>query len=334
MRRICAIGLIASLFTAFQIAPAAHASGVVLPPPKTPVTITSERAIVSWDGKSETITMLLNVQGASKDMGLIIPTPGPAIVSGGNREEFDILERTIRPQSYTTEDWWGTSIFAETPENHVPTILTPVQLDPIGTTNLIATDKPALDAWLKEHNYTVTPGMTSAFANYASLGWSLTALTISASRPLTGTLDPITLTFPTRRLVYPLTLSSLTLTPLDVRLYAFDSRRDTAVQANRPTLDFDGEVNTVWAGALSNPVFSRYGQYLTVIDLYFSEPNVQVKDDIAVLLSADARPVTPRTQEFRVVSLLGIPVGTLVVAWLFCGLLCLFVYLRLRRRYS
>jgi hypothetical protein len=336
MRRSAAFALVTILLAATQIASpsAAHAIGAIVPPPDSKVSVPDERSIVSWDGKEERITMMLDVRTTARQIGFIVPTPTPATVTAGDSDVFGVIERLIQPTVLVTDDWFGTSLLPQPKPPAEPAILKRVQLGKIEATTLAASDVDGLALWFADNGFVSPEHLSTALTSYVSLGWSFTVIKLKSLSNLDGRLDPVTITFATDELIYPMELSSLVTTPQSVRLYVFDKQRDSVAQANRPTVDLDSEVQVVWAGEVGNPTLRQLGAHLTVIDIHFEHPNKQITDDIGIVVSADPSMVKPTEEVFRVISLIGIPVGTLIIVWVLLGIAIVVAFLSWRRRAS
>jgi hypothetical protein len=336
MRRLVVAGLVIAVLATSQFAypVAANAHGAIAPPPDANVTVTGERAVVNWDGANESIVMMLDMVSSTEHTGLIIPTPNPATVTPGSTDLFDTLDQVTKPVAYVADDWFGTSLLPGTAPSAAPSVLQRVQLGPIEATTLAASDADGLRVWLTDNNFVISSTVEAALANYVSLGWSLVALKLTGTAPLNGLIDPIRLEFPTTQLVYPTLLSYPSDHARDLRLYILDKQRNMLVQENSPTVSLDADVTVVWAGSLVHPVLLQLGRYLTVVDVHFADPKLQVTDDIGIIASGDQENVQPRLTHFRVISLLGIPVGSLIVGWALLGTALLVVLGVWRRRAS
>ena len=322
MRRLVAIAILSALFVGTAAAAPAFACGcgAVIGPTDSPVAASNERAIVHWDGTRETIDLLLDVESEALSVGMIIPTPLPALVSEGDIRLFDLVDDVAEPRQRVETDWWGLGYLLpdEPPEPVV--VLDRVVVGPIETTTIAATDTAGLDTWLANNGFAVSAEKTKAFANYIERGWTFTVLRLTGEEAVDGTLDPIRLTFDTNRLVYPTRLAAAETTPQSMRIYVFDKQRVTVAKAHAPTVDIDGTVDVVWAGEVLDSRLAVLGDYLTVFDIRYDDPKKQVTSDLGFVYSVSEADVKPETVHYRMVTLLGIPVGTLIVGWTILGL--------------
>ena len=321
MRRLVAIVMLSAVFATVGAATPAFACGcgIVAGPPEQPVAASNERAIVHWDGTKETIDLLLDLNSESLSAGMIIPTPLPALVAPGDARLFDLVEATSAPTNRVETDWWGLGYLLPDPPTADVVVLDRVVVGPIETTTLAATDSAGLNTWLANNGFIVPESKIKALANYIERGWSLTLLRLAGEEPLDGTIEPIRLTFETNRLVYPTRLAGAETTPQSMRLYVFDKQRLTVAKAHSPTSDIDGSVSVAWAGPMLDSRLTALGDYMTVFDIRYDDPKEQVTSDLTFVYSIVEADVRPQTVHYRMITLLGFPIGTLIVGWVLLG---------------
>ena len=297
------------------VAPAgACACGGVAPAPGSEVSVGEERAIISWQDGVERIDLLLGVLSSDSHAGLVFPTPAPATVTLGDRADFDAIGRVTTPERIEEYDWWtfpGAGGDGGAP-GAAPEVLATVQLGPIEAVSLAASDTAGLETWLAANDYALSPEVTALLDGYVQRGWFFVALKLTGEAPLDGGLDPLRFTFESDELVYPLELSRAATSPQTVRLYVFDDHRQNVsfVGAGAPAASF-----TSWAAPVTGTEVEAFGQYLTVFELWFSDPADQILGDLvfADTLSDE----TTGTQHTVVVpvAVFGMPLG-----WLLTGL--------------
>ncbi len=322
MRRLVAIGVLSAIFVGTAAASPAFACGcgVVVAPDGATVAVSNERALVHWDGTKETMELLLDVESDALELGIVIPTPLPAIVEDGDPRLFETIENTVAPVRRVETDWWGLGYLMPDPPPSEVEVLDRVQVGPLEATTIAAVDTAGLNTWLAANGYSFSETVTKSLASYVERGWSFTVLRLMGDDPMTGQLDPIRLTFETTRLIYPTRISQVETAPQSMRLYVFDKQRVTVAKANSPTVEIDGDVSVAWAGEVSDARLTAMGAYLTVFDITYTEPKKQITSDLAFVYSVSDRDVKPETVHYAMVTLLGIPVGTLVVGWAVIGL--------------
>lgn len=317
-----AAALLATALTAVgMVAPAAAcACGAPTPPDGMTVSVGEESALVTFDGTTQRIDMVLDMLAEGADTGLIVPTPTPATVSAGERSIFVALERQTAPIVEVVEEWWG-SPDDSSAGAAAPTILSEVDLGPIQAVTLAASDPAGLQAWLSANGYVIAPGVQELLGDYIERGWSFAALKLTSDDRLAGPLDPVRLEFATAEMVYPLLLSQAASVPQTVRLYLFG---DDAMQATFPDGTVAGDV--AWAGPVDEAVLSQFGDYLTVVEAYFSDPASEITGDLTIASTGQRDDYTPVVTRTKYVEVGGIPLGVAIagVATVF-GLMVLLV---------
>jgi hypothetical protein len=63
--------------------------------------VSTERALIAWDGTTEDIVMAFSVSGSSERAAWVMPVPSAAEFSLGASEAFDELVRLTAPASST-----------------------------------------------------------------------------------------------------------------------------------------------------------------------------------------------------------------------------------------
>jgi len=329
VRRLWAVGILTAALVGLQVAAPAMACGCggIAVGPNSTVTVEGEAAIVSHADGIEQIDLSLALLAQTGDTGLVFPTPTPATVENGSSEDFDKLLTNIAPRPVYVDDWWGLPIFPGSGDGGVgaaPEILSQVQLGPIEATTLRASDTAGLNSWLKSNEYTLSSASKKLLDYYVKQKWSFVAVKITSDKVLDGTLDPIRITFESEQFVYPMRLSAGAETTQHLRLYILDDERAEIAKADAKGGPLNAARTTVWAGPVDDPALARRGEFLTVIDVRYDDPKLQVTSDIAIVSAGSTNQVIPVVEVVRPIVVLGVPVGTLIVGWTLIGLLVLF----------
>lgn len=317
VRRGLAAVLLATGLAVAPLAPAAACGcGGVAPSPGSEVSVGEEHAIVSWQGGDrlsgvEQIDLLLGVLSTDVETGLIFPTPAPAKVSLGDRDDFEAIDRVTTPERVEEYDWWTFRALGDgSPAGAPPEVLDVVQLGPIEAVTLSASDSAGLQTWLSDNGFELSAEVTALLDGYVDRGWFFVALTLTGDAPLDGGLDPLRFTFASDELVYPLELSRAATSPQTVRLFVFDDHRQRVsfVGAGTPAASF-----TSWAAPVVGSEVESFGAYLTVFELYFDDPAGQILGDLE-FTDALTDETTGTESRVRVpVGLFGIPLGWVLV---------------------
>lgn len=234
MRHLFRAILLASVLSlAFLASPAdACGCGGYIPNGGT-ASVSQERALLRWDGKTEDIVMSLGVLGQSKDAAIILPVPSRAELKLGDAKIFDELAEftkpTIQEERVPARLMLGAGA---APPSAAVTVLERKQLGPFDVSNLAASDTNALGEWLKANGYyqNFSPGLAKALQPYADQGWDFIAVRVQpgvSTEMLQGNLDPIWATFATDKLVYPMRASANATNRLTVTLYVLADHRVT-----------------------------------------------------------------------------------------------------------
>lgn len=337
MRRIlgivAAVGLLAALQVVAAVPASACACGAFAPGPGAQVGSGGEQAIVSMSGERERIDLLLDLRSDdARNTGLVFPTPTPATVSAGDRDDFAAIAEEIRPDVVEEWSWWergGDAAGGAAPGD--PQVLAEVRIGPVEATTLAASDADGLTRWLDERDYAVPSAVSERFAGYVERGWSFVALRIESDAVLEGGLDPLRFEFDSDDPVYPLDLSRAATDPQSVQLYLLgDGRLDVA------TLDHPGtplvRADVRWAAPVVDPRLAELGDYLTVVDLFFPEPSADIPGDLVAVPAADDGDVRPVTTVHRTYALGGLALGPLLVGLAVPVVIVVGAMLLLRRR--
>jgi len=333
VRRLWAIGIVTLALVGLQVASPAMACGCggLAVGPNSEVSVEGETAIVSYADGVEQIDLSLELLAQTGDTGLVFPTPNPATVTQGDNAEFDAVAEAIAPRPAYVDDWWG---FASVRggDGAEPEIISRVTLGPIEATTLKASDAAGLRKWLSTNDYQMTGAAKSELKYYIQQGWSFVAIKLISDDVLNGDLEPVRITFESSSFVYPMRLSAAAKTPQNVRLYILSDQRADVEKSVRGGGKINAARNTVWAGTVSDPTLTSRGSFLTVLDLTYDDPKLQVTTDIRIIPSATNDEVIPVIEVIRPIALLGVPVGSLIVGWGLVGLLILFGALVARTR--
>ncbi|KIZ18552.1 hypothetical protein SNA_08100 [Streptomyces natalensis ATCC 27448] len=265
--------------------------GAMVVDPKTTLSVDRETSAVRWDGKTEQIVMSLAVAGTAPDAAWIMPVPHRATVKLGDSALFDELARVTAPadkrRTYFwphSGDWpfsWGAGDSAEAPLPGARPgvgVVGRQRLGPFDVARLTATDPEALRGWLRSHGFTLPSALAGALRPYVAQHWEYVAVRLAPDDRhgyrgyLTGTLDPLRLSFASDRLVYPMRLSRLAKTPQSLGLYVFAPHRmepRSAIGGAEPHVFFAGRIRPTGAvRRLTGPAPT----YLTALDQHFPHP--------------------------------------------------------------
>ncbi|KXP15108.1 DUF2330 domain-containing protein [Tsukamurella pseudospumae] len=272
--RLCRSALVALLAaTSLVSAPTASACACGAPamPDGVDATATQEIALVSGDGRTETIEMRLALQSAGDRGALVVPTPAPATVSGGTAETFTELGWITKPRVDTRRRLFGFPnliplMGAGNPG--APEVLGRVRIGPIEAVTLRGGDAPGLQRWLSDNGFALRAEVAATLTGYVADGWSFVALRLVGD-DLRGGLKPVRLTFPSTELVYPMRMSRAARQSQRVTVYALGHHRVERTDADRgrqdTTLEFAGRIGAATHDPRLTELSAGVGDYLTRI---------------------------------------------------------------------
>ncbi|MFE6864128.1 DUF2330 domain-containing protein [Nocardia sp. NPDC057668] len=316
------VAVAAMIVTAGGIGLAAPASacacGGVAAPAGATATVGNEVALLGWDGTTETIVMQLALRSGGDHAALIVPTPAPATVTAADAAVFTELRERTAPEVVTKHRWFEETAdgsMGGAPGRAAPTVLDRVQLGPLEATTLTGGDISGIQAWLDENGYVMRAEVVATMAPYLAEGWSFVAMRLTGTAALSGDLDPVQLSFPADRLVYPMRMSSAATSVQTVRLYVLGEHR---VQRSDPDRGKQ-QVNVEFAGRvteLDDPALRELAangrDYLTELSVVIPKP-AEITSDFALTATEDKdyRRVVHRTETLE---FLGFPAGSAALA--------------------
>lgn len=251
--------------------------------------VSTERALVAWDGTTEHIVMSFDVSGSSQEAAWVMPVPSAAETSLDDPALFEALDERTAPRVEYRDDWWPTFewLVPTSSSGALDTVGAPgagvnvlgrQRLGPFDVTRLEAGDSVALTAWLAGHGFPTPDGIDANLAPYVERGWELVAIKLVAaagSSDLSGTLQPLRLSFASDEVVYPMRLSRSATLPQTIDLFVLVAHRmdPTAlpVEGVPPTLEFAGRLEAPSGAAVLDPYLAD-GTYLTRWSNYIADP--------------------------------------------------------------
>lgn len=286
----------------------ACACGGAAPPPGRSVRITQETALVSQAAGRETIVMSLSARADTARAGLLVPTPAPAKPALADRRVFNDLEEQTAPREKVRHHVFGPPVIFD---NQLPPasgdggdrsapsgvqVLGRVDLGPLEAVSLTATDAGDLHSWLDKHGFAMSAQFEALVTPYLEKGWAFTAMNLTAEgKSLTGDLPPVSLTFDSDRLTYPMRMSSGAKDTQHVTTYVLADHR---VRRTDPTAR-QGNLRTAYADRIRSSLVTSAdlkklsaGQpWLTEFTQTFDRPREQVRSDFTFARAVHDEPV-------------------------------------------
>ncbi|MEZ0354430.1 DUF2330 domain-containing protein [Mycobacterium sp. pR1184] len=305
MPRTCGLGLVAVLLaTLANVATAAPgyacACGAIVPPVGGQAAMNHEVALLHWNGSSETIVMQLALNADTNNVALVVPTPTPANVTEGDKATFAELDTLTTPRVQQRRHWvlGGFGQSAPAPLDAAaaprgPTVVNQVQLGPLEATTLAGGDLSGLQKWLEDNGYAVRPAVSAALGPYVRDGWSFVAIRLTSSNPIVGGLNPVRMTFPSTKLVYPMRLSVAAAGPQQVTVFTLSDHRQQRTDPDaapavgqRVQVQFAGNVAAEVRNPLLRELSADHGGYLTKLQVNIPKPE-QISSDFTFANAAN-----------------------------------------------
>lgn len=304
--------------------------GAMVVDEKTTLSVNRETSAVRWDGRHEQIVMSLTVDGTAPDAAWIMPVPHRAEVELGDSDLFSELADLTAPAVEKRHYFWphgsdwpfggqGDSAAAPPPGATGPGVgvVGRERLGPFDVARLTATDPDALRDWLKSHGFRLPSSLATELRPYVAQKWEYVAIRLAPASPeqrspLSGTLDPLRLSFASERLVYPMRLSRLAKTPQSLGLYVFAPHRmepRSDLGGASPEVFFAGRVKPEGtAGDLA----ADGTTFMTAIDQRFPQPE-RISGDHELRRVAGDTPYQRVTYQYSLLKVGGMPAWILAV---------------------
>ncbi|MFA5135153.1 MAG: DUF2330 domain-containing protein [Patescibacteria group bacterium] len=193
------------------------ADGMVVPPVDYWVQETDQEAVILYDQGIETLIISITFEGNAKDFGWVVPAPAQPTVEKGSDELFTNLEELTRQRYSYEENVFGLGT-ADSVKQPGVTIIETKKIDYYDVTVLSSTDEGSLTAWLNDNGYSFPESASYILDSYIENGWYFVAMKINpeslewadVSQQLkTGHATPVSISFETKNIVYPLKISSV-----------------------------------------------------------------------------------------------------------------------------
>ncbi|MEU0369144.1 DUF2330 domain-containing protein [Streptomyces sp. NPDC006283] len=293
------------------------------------LSVDRETSVIDWDGRTEQIVMRFTVASDAPDAAWIMPVPTRADVELADDALFDELVRITAPEHRTRHYFWprggdwplddvdgaaGAAPGASADGSGVG-VVGRERLGDFDVARLTATDPGALGDWLDENGFELPEGLGEDLRPYVDQGWEYVAVRLAPREKgavLTGTLDPLRLSFASDRLIYPMRLSRRAKTPQSLGLFVLARHRmeprDT-IGGSEPEVTFAGTVEP--QGAVGR-LTGGEERFLTALDQRFPEPG-RIDGDHELKATAQDTPFRRVVYDDDLLTVGGVPAWLLTV---------------------
>ncbi len=273
----------------------ACACGGLVDKPGQDTAVTSETALVVWDGDTETIVLRLSTRSEAVSAGLLVPTPAQATVDLGDDEVFADLASVTEPRKESRWRLFGPPLLGGgggSGGDGAPSVgagagvqvLETVDLGPLRATTIAAANTPALQGWLDSHDFDASTDLLESLTPYVRDGWTFVALQLNAvGQSLEGDLPPISMRFASKQAVYPMRMSSAASSSQQPLVYVLANHRMLRTDAvasgsTRPDITFAGRVSPSDVAAPELKEWLASTPYLTKTTQWLPDPAAIVSD--------------------------------------------------------
>ena len=195
------------------------ADGMVMPPIDQWIQETDQKAVIFYDKGVETMVISIAFQGDAEDFAWIVPTPSKPTVKKGSDELFTNLESlTGYSDIYYNDSLAPFGAIQESTKSEV-TVVETKKIDYYDVTVLSSTDNDSLTKWLNDNGYNFPTAASYILNDYINNGWYFVAMKIDPEslgwtdvegQLRSGHATPVSLSFTTENIVYPMKISSVT----------------------------------------------------------------------------------------------------------------------------
>lgn len=196
-----------------------RADGMVISKPMKIISETGQRAVIWHEGGTETLILSTSFKGDPEEFAWIIPVPARPDVSAGKDELFTALDDYVRPRydDRVAVPLMGISGLSVR-DSYTPSVnvLQTKKVDIYDIAVLEANDAGALSKWLTDNGYEYPANRDLLLKHYINKKWFFVAAKVSAeavgytgSSLATGHATPLSITFASEHIVYPLKISGL-----------------------------------------------------------------------------------------------------------------------------
>ena len=263
---------------------AARADGAPIPPygSEADIQMPGQKAIIVYDTQTGREDLVLSIQllGEIPEAAWVVPLPAQPEVNIASAEWFVQLSDLTQPE-IVTETSFSCGATAPGGGPGGVEVLSHEKVGAYDVTVLSSSDPTALLTWLNENGYAFPERGEPILDQYIAEGWYFVATRVRPGEGVNLDVDvqPLWLSFPTDRPVYPMRLTSLVTTPINVLIYVLaDHRMEVTDPASGLNVEFAGQLSlqpeSSEAGDLGDVLTSR-SYYVTKFRNWYSAVNTE-----------------------------------------------------------
>jgi len=311
MKRVVQKSLFIFFSLALMLPQLAMADGMIIAPPEYWVKETDQKAVIFYDKGVETLALSITFTGDAEDFGWVVPVPEKPTVEKGSDELFTSLEELTGYQNIYSRDSFGLGT-GSAPQEAAVTIIETKQIDYYDVTVLSSTDEDALIEWLQDNDYDFPSSASYILNSYIENEWFFVVMKINpqslewsnvTEKLRTGHATPVSISFETKNIVYPLKISSVISQKTDDDFFIVpgtNTNTNTNTNANNNTntntsanTNVNSNSNTDTVGQVQGVSTDRLAQ-VSITDFESSYyPNYYDYVDITLYVMANGKKTLP-----------------------------------------
>lgn len=242
-----------------------------------------ERALIVHEGGRERLVMSFDLLARGDQPAVVLPVPARPTVRSA-RDPFAYLESATRPRETIVERERGSGGDGAAAGAPAVDVIDRKTIGGFDVTRIAgASDPRALSRWLDVHGYELPDGAAPILADYAERGWSFVALRLDDGGR-SGRLKPLSVSFDSKRPIYPMLLDRLARSAIEVDLWFLTAGR---VQVDGLEDRYAGPVPELRPAVPDDLASLLDGSYLTRVSGSV-EPRLIREDFVATRAAADA----------------------------------------------
>ncbi len=201
----------------FLLIPGIANACMILPWPGQEVKQVQQKAVIWWDGKTETLIESVTYSGNPREFAWIIPVPNKPEVEEATDELFSALESLTNPTAVAMPEYGRGDLMIQNPslDSGVRVIETK-KIDIYDVTVLTAQDGNELRKWLTTNGYKYPEDKEYLLENYVGKDWYFVvakvrpgAVGYAGAGLSSGHATPLKITFAATAPIYPLRISGM-----------------------------------------------------------------------------------------------------------------------------
>lgn len=201
----------------FLLIPGIANACMILPWPGQEVRQVQQKAVIWWDGKTETLIESVTYSGNPREFAWIIPVPNKPVVEEAPDELFSALETLTNPEYVATPEYgMGGGMMVNDALKSGVRVVETKKIDIYDVTVLTAQDSNELRKWLTTNGYKYPEDKEYLLENYVGKDWYFVAAKVrpgavsyAGAGLASGHATPLKISFAAAAPIYPLKISGM-----------------------------------------------------------------------------------------------------------------------------